>query len=248
MMDGDAVKRIQELALDADIKKTSDGRQFVRSDYKPLGVVHPQTLYFTSLKSLCRFFNENPQKMCLTGAIFVVNRDFTVSLLSPANDFDGERDVIAVAKKPDTASFRFGEKMGVDEFVIAMKSYFVKEDSDWEVCFNTARKVQIENDVNIDDDGMGMKLTIKSGISSASIENVTRQTDYALRPYRIFPECTQPKSPFFLRLTKMGDSALVSLHETDGGKWKIEAAQIIRDFIVFELASTPIGEDIKVYY
>lgn len=246
-MDGDAVRKIAELAIDAETRKTEDGKVFVRSDYQPLGVVHKETVNMTSLTAFCDFIKQNPQNIDLTEAIIVVNRDLTVSLLSAVNSLDGRRDVIAVAKKPDTAVFRFGERMGVDDFVIAMKSYFVKEDSDWEVCFNTARKVQIENDINIEDDGMGMKLTVKSGVSSASIETVSRKTDYALRPYRIFPECTQPKSLFFLRLTKGVDSALVSLHETDGGKWKNEASKIIRDYIVFELAENS-DTDIKVYY
>jgi len=247
-MDGDAVRKIADLAIDAETRKTEDGKVFVRSDYQPLGVVHKDTVNMTSLKSFCDFIKQNPQNIDLTEAIIVVNRDFTVSLLSAVNSLDGKRDVIAVAKKPETAGFRFGDRMGVDDFVIAMKSYFVKEDSDWEACFNTARKVQVENGVNIEDNGMAMKVVVKSGISSASIETVTRQTDYELRPYRIFPECTQPKSPFFLRLTQKGDEALVSLHETDGGKWKNEASRIIRDYIVFEISDGCCADDIKVYY
>ncbi len=246
-MDGDAVKKIQEMALDAETKVLADGRVYVRSDYSPLGVEHLETLYLTSLKSLCEFVKDNPQNLDFAGAIIVVNKDLSVSLMSAVNKTDMKRDVIAFARKPDTAGFRFGDQMDVENFVISMKSYFVKEDSDWEACFNTARKIQIDNGVKIDDSGMSMMVTVKSGISSASIETVTRQTDFNLRPYRIFPECTQPRSPFFLRFTQRGDQAAVSLHETDGGKWKIEAARIIRDYIVFELAESS-GADIKVYY
>lgn len=230
-MDGDAVRRIEELAEKAAVK-VKDGVTFVTSNYKPLGVVHPEPLVFTTLGSFCDYIRRNPQRHELGNAVIKVNQDFTVSLLSGPNPLDGIRDVIAVARRHDTAGFMFGRNHDLESFIISLKSMFVKEDSDWERVFNLVRKVQVKEGIEINDDGMTQDVTVKKGVSSASIERTTVQTDHALRPYRIFPECEQPKSVFFVRLSgNKDDGVYVSLHETDGGAWKNDAAQVIKEFV-----------------
>lgn len=234
-MDGDAVRRIEELAEKAAVK-VKDGVTYVSGNYKPLGVVHEDCLRFTALEDFCVFVNENPQKQDLRDAVIMVNPDFTVSLLSKPDPLDGERTVIALAKRHETEGFQFARQLDVDAFIVALKSKFVKADSDWETVFNLVRKVQIEDGVELSDDGMSQKVTIKKGVSAASVETVNKPVDYALRPYRIFPECEQPKSVFFMRLQASGSMGVyVSLYETDGGAWKNDAARIIREYIEVRL-------------
>lgn len=230
-MDGEAVRRIVDLAALAETK-TLNGVTFVKDNYHVLGVRHDETVRFSTLSDFCAFVKDNPQKQEMANAIIMVNPNFTVSLLSAVNPLDGNRTEIAVAKMHDIETFRFGNTYDLETFIIMLKSKFEKADSDWEEVFNLVRKVQIEDGVELNDDGMSQKVTIKKGVSSASIESVTKPTDHALRPYRIFPEVEQPKSVFFLRLSGSKEYGVkVALFETDGGAWKIDAARTIRDYV-----------------
>lgn len=230
-MDGDAVRRIEELAEKAGVKE-KDGVTYVTSNYRPLGVVHPEPLMFTTLGSFCEFIRENPQGFDLEKAVITVNRDFTVSLVTAPDPLDGLRTVLAKAEPHDSQTFMFGRQYDLKNFIIALKSMFMKEDSDWGTVFNLVRKVQAKESIEINDDGMSQDVTVKKGVSAASVEKATVQTDHALRPYRIFPECVQPKSVFFVRLDGgRDDGVLVSLHETDGGAWKNDAAKAIKEFV-----------------
>lgn len=244
-MDGEAVKRIADLAVQAN-QIVKDGITFVSKDYQPLGVVHEDTVRFTTLTSFCRFIDKNPQNFDLSQAVVVIDRSFVVSLLSAPDKLDGKRTVYAMAKEHDFEEFSFGRQYSVEDFIIALKTLFVKEDSDWEAVFNLVKRVQVSDNMEISDDGMSQSLTVRRGVSSASLEHVTKPTDHELRPYRIFPEAEQPKSIFYLRIS--GSKELgpkVALYETDGGKWKVEASQIIKRFIEDNLFDTNV--QIPVY-
>lgn len=245
-MDGDAVRKIQELALAADAKE-KDGQIYVKDSYRVLGVVHTETITFSSLDRFCEFVADNPQGLELSGCVIKVNPDLTVSLLSRPDARDGQRTVLAHAEKHKTRGFEFGTAYDIESFIIGLRSFFVKED-DWQDCYRTVSKTRIESGVVYTDDGMGMKVEMKTGVSSASIESSVKPCEVRLRPYRIFTECVQPASVFFLRLAKnRSEEPVASLYETDGGNWKIEASKIIRDHIVFALGDRGIS-NISVYY
>lgn len=141
-MDGEAIRRLEEMALKADMKE-KDGVAYVSGNYKPLGVVHDDTVRFTTLQSLCDYIKFNPRGQDFDNTIIVINPDFTVSLLSAPDKLDGQRTVIAYAKRHDTDGFMFGKQYDMESFVVALKSKFVKADSDWETVFNVVRKVRI---------------------------------------------------------------------------------------------------------
>lgn len=239
-MDGEAIRRLEEMVLKGETK-TQNGVQYVRGDYHALGVRHDETVRFSTLEDFCLFAKRNPQNQEATNPIIVVNPNFTVSLLSAPNPYDGRRTELAMAKAHDVDGFRFGNTYDVEAFIIALKSKFDSHDSDWEAVFNLVRKVQIEEGVELNDDGMSQKVTIKKGVSAASVEAAVKPVDYALRPYRIFPEVEQPKSVFFLRLSGNKEFGVkVALFETDGGAWKIDAARTIRDFIISRIGDSGI--------
>lgn len=230
-MEGDAVKRIVDLAIrSTQIEK--DGTTFVSQDFRPLGIVHTQAVEFTTLTSFCHFIERNPQGLDLNGAIITIDRDFEVRLLSAPDPLDGARTVYALAKRHSFRGVEFGNQYAVEDFIIALKSKFVKEDSDWEQVFELAKKVTVEDSVELNDDGMSQRVTVKQGVSAASLTTVNKPTDHALRPYRIFPEVEQPKSIFFMRISgNKSTGAYIALFETDGGKWKVDASEIIKRFI-----------------
>ncbi|PFR65873.1 hypothetical protein COK29_26730, partial [Bacillus cereus] len=55
----------------------------------------------------------------------------------------------------------------------------------------------------------------------------------SLQPYRTFVEVEQPKSNFIFR---MKDGPRCSIHEADGGAWKLQAMNNIEDYLTTALA------------
>ena len=63
-----------------------------------------------------------------------------------------------------------------------------------------------------------------------------------LKPYRTFREVSQPGSLFVVRAKRADDGGLpkVALFEADGGKWKLEAIDNIRQYLTSKIADIPI--------
>jgi len=59
-----------------------------------------------------------------------------------------------------------------------------------------------------------------------------------LRPYRTFLEIEQPASAFVFRLRRgrEGELPTCALFEADGGRWKLEAIERIRDYLKEQLS------------
>lgn len=239
-MDGEAIKRIAELATQAE-SRDLNGVPYVKGDYRPLGIVHDELVKFSTLEDFCLFVKDNPQKQDMENAIVVVNPNFSVSLMSRVNPYDGQRSVLAYVQMREIEGFRFGMPYDVDAFIVALKSKFDPNESDWPQVFSLVKNVQVEDKMELNDDGMSQKVTVKKGVSAASITTENRPIDYVLRPYRIFSEVRQPKSTFFLRLSGDKECGIrISLHETDGGAWKNDAARAIRDYVKEHLGDSEI--------
>ena len=83
------------------------------------------------------------------------------------------------------------------------------------------------------DDGFTQTVTARAGV--ALVEEVKVPNPVTLRPYRTFMEVEQPPSSFVLRLRSGDKSPNVSLHEADGGQWKLEAIRAIKAFLAEQL-------------
>ena len=60
-----------------------------------------------------------------------------------------------------------------------------------------------------------------------------------LRPIRTFTEVKQPKSAFVFRMEQGSNETVnAALFEADGGAWKIEAMENIKDYLRAELKDT----------
>lgn len=83
-------------------------------------------------------------------------------------------------------------------------------------------------------------MTARSGI--ARVEEISVPNPVFLAPFRTFREITQPLSPFVLRMKQGREGGLptVALFEADGGKWKLDAIQFIRDYLEGKIETVPI--------
>lgn len=76
------------------------------------------------------------------------------------------------------------------------------------------------------DDGVSQQVTVKTGVASVGQAIVPNPVELA--PYRTFPEIEQPLSKFIFRM-KEGPSA--AIFEADGGAWRNEAMNNIREYL-----------------
>ncbi|MDF9627266.1 hypothetical protein P5775_32030, partial [Bacillus cereus] len=88
------------------------------------------------------------------------------------------------------------------------------------------------NDVKeIGDDGVSQAVTVKTGVASRGNAKVPNPVQ--LSPYRTFVEVKQPESKFVFR---MREGARCGLFEADGGAWKLEAMNNIKEYLNEALA------------
>jgi hypothetical protein len=83
------------------------------------------------------------------------------------------------------------------------------------------------------DDGVTQQVTTRKGLAFG-VENTPVPRIVTLMPYRTFAEVDQPASTFILRLKqgqREGEPPQAALFEADGGRWKLEAIQSIREYL-----------------
>lgn len=174
---------------------------------------------------------------CLPGNLLVhVESPNTVKLYSPLNgDRDREEYIKAEAILPDNICFdRF---MDTEKFNIMLQSSFV-ENKDRSLLLKVTGCVKDSAIKEIGDDGVSQAATIKTGV--ASVNDVVVPNPVILAPYRTFPEIEQPESKFIFR---MQSGPCAALFEADGGAWRNEAMQRIKQYLEDQLKDI---ENIKV--
>lgn len=226
MIEANAITKIEQLVQEKQVIE-HNGEKFVPIGYHVLRNVNRyDRLLFNTLHSLVSFVNENTQGINLEGAICVVNEDLSVSVLSAPSSVDLKRTELVIAENtPRTLEFNTFHASELFNILLQTRCIYTEEAMD---LFGITSKLIMEDNVNLSDDGMSQKVTIKKGMSAASIMSEVIKSRWKLAPYRIFPECDQPVSEFLVRLK--GDKengAYIGLWETDGGMWKVQAKQII---------------------
>ena len=85
---------------------------------------------------------------------------------------------------------------------------------------------------------MTQKATIKTGISTVGDAIVPNPV--TLRPFRTFVEVEQPESSFVFRM-RQGDGRGVecAVYEADGGAWKNEAMESVKEYLKEGLKEFP---------
>lgn len=133
-----------------------------------------------------------------------------------------------------TPKFSFNEFIEKEEFVIGVQSKVI-DAFDKNVVLKVAGTVESGTVAEYGDDGISQKATVRQGITSKA-EGVV-PNPVKLMPYRTFLEVGQPESDFVFRLKQdKYDGIQCALFEADGGAWKINAMQNIKEYLQDELA------------
>jgi len=137
--------------------------------------------------------------------------------------------------------FRFGTFMEVEPFIIGVQSQFI-QDENTALIYKSAGNIKDSIVKTVQDDGVAQQITVATG--AARVAEVQLPSPIELRPYRTFPEVTQPSSKFIFRMRsgQGGGPPTCALFEADGGIWEMEAIQTIKEWFEHELD----GENIVI--
>jgi hypothetical protein len=125
--------------------------------------------------------------------------------------------------------YRYGNWYDAEEFNIKLQSVFVPN-NDRATMLKVVGNIKEENVNSFGDDGVSQKVTAKTGV--ATIAEVPVPNPVLLKPFRTFVEVPQPESEFVFRM-RTGPSC--ALFEADGGAWKVEAMDNVRDYLTEKL-------------
>lgn len=186
-------------------------------------VVDP--LQVQSLSGLIDYLKENFD--VLDDVLIHVKSPETVVVLSCVNN-DANRNTHLIAKA-FVPSFSFDTYHDAETFNIKLQSVFL-QNSDRDAMLQVVGNIREENVRNLGDDGISQSVTVKHGV--ATVSDVRVPNPVFVAPYRTFTEVDQPESNFVFRMREQGKCALF---EADGGAWKLEAMDNIKDHLSHEL-------------
>ncbi|GBF73081.1 hypothetical protein PA598K_01366 [Paenibacillus sp. 598K] len=181
----------------------------------------PEQLVTRNLTGLVDYLKSNYDNQ--PPVLLHVESPTTVNVYSTYNR-DMRRNLLisAQALLPDIP---FSSFMDLERFNILLQSCFVVSETR-DKLLAIAGNVQESNVATVGDDGIAQQVTAKTGV--ATMGNVVLPNPVHLKPYRTFVEITQPESRFIFRMQQGPRAALI---EADGGAWKLEAIQSIKEFL-----------------
>jgi hypothetical protein len=164
-----------------------------------------------------------------------------VNIIDSKADEYGRRRVFVSATAPAEGRFQFGQFLDTERFIIGLNSGFQTvlidgQDNDWTYVLKVASGIAHEESLSLADDGISQTAAMKQGIVLRSTEILKSRVNLA--PWRTFAELDQPVSTFLLRAAKNNhDQLTLALFEADGGRWKIDAAKRIADWLSAKLTA-----------
>ena len=224
---------VQEIELRDGSKDVFSDKQLYR--YNP-HLPKAKALKTRTLTSLVDYIKAN---------IDTMGDKMIVSILSPTRvellsnlDSERERETLMVVEA-ELPEFYFDTYLDKEKFIIGLQSKFVDDSStDKALILKFAGTVESGTVAEYGDDGVTQKATVKTGIATKSDAIVPNPVK--LKPYRTFHEVWQPQSAFIFRMRQSKyDGVECGIFEADGGAWKLEAMQDIKDYLQRELKEFP---------
>ena len=227
----DAIDRIVELA--APTTKEWDSRLFSSKPLEEITVEEdgPSRLNVNTLDALAVMIRtEGVKQKGLPLYIRVVD-EHNVLVFTSLHDGKGTSFLRQYFYKAecDVPRVIIGQEMSQQQAIIQLQSVYGPT-PDREYLLELISRMSVNEGVTSDDNGVTQTITARQG--PALKENMTVRPIVRLQPYRTFLEVEQPASEFLLRVGKEGG---ISLHEADGGVWRLEAKHRIADWLTEEL-------------
>lgn len=238
MIEKEALQYLVELGSKK-IVKSATGAEYGVVDGRYLQQLHPQTgvrevLGLHTLSGVVDYIQKNEERRDAKLILHVVN-DHRVRLINSLDKYNN-REVLLQADAI-VPEIPFGNFIEAEQLLIILQAQFVNT-PDRKILMKVLGNLREENVKNANDDGVSQAVTVKTGIASQGEVRVPNPVE--LQPYRTFAEVEQPASKFIFR---MHPGMKGSLIESDGGYWRNDAIQKIKEYFTKKLA-----EEIKSDY
>lgn len=223
----EAIEKIVELASPVTFK-TDDGS--ILSDVDLKKYEEPQHLQplleVNSINALVNLVKSEATIKYSDRKIFIEIAKYN-QIICYLDSNDGERNVRNILYEANEVDVAGAPRGWIDyqSAMIKLKAQF-QDTEDKVYLINLLSKIDVENGVHTEDNGMSQSVTVRTGIAAKGIENVKSICN--LKPYRTFMEVEQPSSDFLIRIN---DNQEISFIEADGGMWKLAAKQTIKAYI-----------------
>lgn len=183
----------------------------------------------------------------IKSGVDIFSEKMIIHVLSPTHvamysalDEERKREYV-VEVKANVPAFSFNQFVDHESFCIGVQSKFIDSvgiefPNDKALLLKFAGTVEAGSLAEYGDDGVSQKATVKTGIASKGEALVPNPV--TLMPYRTFLEVDQPITNFIFRMKedKYSKGIQCALYEADGGAWKIDAMENIKNYLVNALA------------
>lgn len=216
--------------------KTYCNKNLTRYDEEPMA----SAIEATTLTAMIDYIKNCKDELRESMVIHVVNPT-TVKLYSGLTK---ERDREHLFKSNAIVpKFSFDNWYDQERFIIELQADF-EVTADLEAILKVAGNVEAKTTANYGDDGVSQKTTIKQGIASKA--DVLVPNPVSLVPYRTFLEVKQPASEFVFRIRDNGGEPIFKIVEAEGGLWRNEAMNNIKQYLIENLQDNPVYERITI--
>lgn len=222
----EAINRILELAK-VEVVDAKPG-QLVSSKLTQVQYPTPPVLGLNTLSGIVDYVKADLE-LGNSGCFIHVEEFDSVSLYLPRiQDTQQRLKVLEASAEHCMNKFKFGSRIGVEEFIIALQANFVQDETTMKLLHIVSR-MKAEKITQADDDGISQQVMAKSGV--VMTQQVKIPNPVVLRPYRTFSEIEQPESSYVFRVHQAGSELpSISLTSTENSAWKVEAIQKIAKY------------------
>jgi len=210
------------------------GREYSSKAILPVKDPAPAPLGVETLTGLIDYIEANRDEIAFENCLIHIENYHCVSLISKLEGAFIERDKYVQASV-DRREQNFGNDLDIETFIIWMQASFL-DVGDRAKILAFVGNIHDGQIANFSDDGVTQSVNVKTGITKVEVASVPNPV--SLTPYRTFIDAVQPPSNFVFRLKSGSGSERpkAALFEADGGKWKSDAVQNIKKYLVDELA------------
>ena len=230
MLNKDALEYLVEGVSKADIH-TINGKTFSSHHLNEVKALEPEptAVELPTLRAFADFIESEPS-INQKNLVAIVHAPDHVALCSTIFGDQKQRATFAGARVP-ADPFPFGAKLDLETFIVSIQSQFVQDDTTKNI-LSVVGNIVHETKAQVEDDGVTQRVTARQGIARNA--EVQLPNPVALSPYRTFREVEQPESNFVLRIENT-QVPRISLHEADGGVWKLDAIANIKEMLKKQL-------------
>lgn len=240
----EAIAFITGLAVKAEDPKVVEinGRTYCTKDLRRYDTADKaDPIKATTLTSLVDYIKESREELRDRMIIQVISatKVLLYSGLLPERDRETLFEVNALLPQ-----FEYGKEYDQESFLVSMQSCF-KESDDREAVTILASNIVNTQEATFSDNGTTQQAVMKTGITTK--DNVLVPNPVHMIPYRTFLEVEQPASDFVFRVSEgRGGTPTFKLVTADGGLWKSQAVENIKNYLTEALREIPEREKLTI--